>query len=263
MWTRQAREAIAARLSSLLPPEAHENLIGIGSIIDELAKNAIKANHKFLILRRKILEHYTASGLSKAEAENRRDETTSNAAALNEFVSAHPHVMEGTVAELRTILNQESIWLQIKNRFRKDKRRVLTPEDRAKLASTADFRRNFHEIRKRRVYVEFRASTSAGQLWVELINAAPILETDLMRIYKKRGEFKEHREKGTEWEFFLNHMDTSDGGSGLGYATIDSILAQLGFDPESALVILSLHNTNVMLHLDIEVLSKPALVPGR
>lgn len=46
-------------------------------------------------------------------------------------------------------------------------------------------------------------------------------------------------------------MDTSEGGSGLGYATIDTHLVNMGLDPDTALYILSMHNTNIVLNLDL------------
>ncbi|MBI3396592.1 MAG: hypothetical protein HY042_12195 [Spirochaetia bacterium] len=255
LWTHHARENIAARISGILPPEAALHLVGIGSIVDELAKNAIKANHKFLILRRKIREWFLSHGHGPDEAEMLRDQTCEEVVVLNDFVQAHPEVLEGALLELRTILNQEAVWLEIKNKLRREKRRQMTREERTKLAGTKAFRANFQEIRRKRVYVEFRAAVTGGQLVIEIINAAPILQRDLERIYDKRAEFGKFRKLGTEWEFFMNNMDTSDGGSGLGYATIDSILSQMGFDPEKSIMILSLHNTNVILNLDMVVLS--------
>ena len=59
-----------------------------------------------------------------------------------------------------------------------------------------------------------------------------------------------------EHEFFINNIDTSDSGFGLGYAKIDSFLSNMGLVPESSITIISANNTTALLALPLENLRK-------
>ncbi|MCE9597108.1 MAG: hypothetical protein K8S54_03995 [Spirochaetia bacterium] len=249
LWTRKARQIISDRLTPLLPVENQKHAPLIVSVLDELSKNAIKANHKFLLIRRKMVEYFRKQGLDDVKSRQKAEELCTDAASYNEFLDAHPELLEGISPSLREILNQEAMWINLRNQERGED---TAAKEREAMRKTKDYRNLFRDVRGRRVYVEFRASVKPPHLWIELINTAPILNRDLSRIREKREEFKKHREAGTEFEFFMNHMDTSDGGSGLGYATIDTNLASMGQDPMDALYIVSLHSTNVMMNLDLE-----------
>ena len=86
---------------------------------------------------------------------------------------------------------------------------------------------------------------------MEVTNSSPILESDLRRIYEKRDEFRKCREEDRQQEFFLNNLDTSESGFGLGYATIDSYLTDLGLEPYSTIQIIAAADTTVILSLPI------------
>ncbi|HMU84224.1 MAG TPA: hypothetical protein PKE49_12875 [Leptospiraceae bacterium] len=249
LWTRKARQLIMERLTALVPEENRAQVPLLISVLDELAKNAIKANHKFLLIRRKMREHFRKEGLELAEADRRMESICADAASYNEFLDQHPGLLDGVQPHLRDILNQEALWINVRNN--PERTEAVIAKEKEAMKKTKDYRNLFRDVRDRRVYVEFRASVKPPHLWVEIINTAPILNRDLDRIREKREEFKKHREANTEHEFFMNHMDTSDGGSGLGYATIDTTLASLGHEPLDALYILSLHSTNVMMNLDL------------
>ncbi len=93
-------------------------------------------------------------------------------------------------------------------------------------------------------------------IYIEITNTAPILSHDLQRIYAKREEYRRYKEEGREYEFFINNIDTSDSGFGLGYAKIDSYLYNLGIDPEKAVTVISINNTTAMLSIPVDVLKK-------
>jgi len=250
MWTRQARNAILNQLNDLLPEDLRIAREALESILDELAKNAIKANHKYLMIRDRIREALMKPGMSPTIIREMTDSICDDAVQFNEFMSQHPGLLDSLSGPLRKILDQEALWINSKTRYRVDKQ-PLTDTEKKQLRDTHEFKNNYRQLKSRRIFLEFRASTDTNFLWIEIINAAPILQKDLDRIYSKREEFKKHREAGTEYEFFLNHMDTSEGGSGLGYATIDTHLVNMGLDPDTALYILSMHNTNIVLNLDL------------
>ena len=257
LWTRRSREVLREKLGELLTDVPEELVQVLSVVVDELAKNAIKANHKHLLIRRRIVDALRASaGLRQEEALLRATEICGDTASYNEFLDEHPEVAEGLTTELGQILRQESIWIDLRNK--KHSGQAQSDEDTRKLAGTVDFRTIYREVQGKRVYVEFRASRTDDQLWMEIVNAAPIIRHDLERIEEKRQLFKTHREAGTEYEFFMTAMDNSDGGSGFGYATIDTHLASLGLEPLDALRIISLHSTNAMLHLNLAQLPKEA-----
>ncbi len=257
LWTRRSREALRERLAELAPEAPADRIDHLLVVLDELAKNAIKANHKHLLIRKRVVEHLRQNaGLPPDEARLRAADICEDTSTFNEFLDEHPEVTEGITAELANILRQESIWIDVRNK--KHSGQALSPEDQAKLRTTGEFRQMYRDADGNRTYVEFRASRSGSDLWIEIINAAPIMRRDLERIEEKRRRFKVHRDAGTEYEFFLTSMDNSDGGSGLGYATIDTHLAGLGVEPLEALRIISLHSTNAMLNLSVGRLANPA-----
>ncbi len=255
MWTKQARTSILDEVTSLLPVELQVYQESLESIIDELSKNAIKANHKYLMIRSRIRDFLRDPNRSPRIINEMTNSICTDAVQYNEFLEKHPKILEGLSAPLRRILDQEALWINLKMKYRTEKKEI-SEKEKTLLRNTYEFKKNYRELKDKRIYVEIRASCNDQMLWVEIINAAPILSSDLDRIYSKRDEFRKHREAGTELEFFMNNMDHSEGGSGLGYATIDTHLASLGLEPMEALYILSLHNTNIVLNLDLNKMKK-------
>lgn len=254
LWTRKARNTILAKLEAMSPVlAAHRR--ALESILDELSKNALKANYKFILIRNRIIAFLEKEGLSGAELSDRVEEICNDIARYNEFIAEHPEILDGMTEPLRAIIDEEAKWVKIVNQH-KEKREPITEEERQKyIRSPAPYAEIYDAVRERRVYLEIRATFKEPFFWLEVINKAPILTRDLDRIYAKRNEFKNHRDAGTEYEFFLNNMDTSDGGSGFGYATIDSQLAELGLEPLDHLVILPLHNTNIVTTFNTQEIS--------
>lgn len=249
LWTKKARQLVGEKLEALLPENHRDQVPQLISVLDELTKNAIKANHKYLLIRRRMRDLFNSQGLDAAQAETKVEEVCDDDAGYNEFLDAHPDLVEGVGKHLRDILNQEAMWINLRNAAPGNPE--TSKKEKEAMGKTRDYRSLFRDVRDRKVYVELRASAKFPHVWIELINTAPILNRDLDRIREKRTEFKKHRDAGTEHEFFMNSMDTSDGGSGLGYATIDMTLASMGLEPLEALYILSLHSTNVMMNLDL------------
>ena len=256
LWTRKARNTILSKLEEMSPsiPAFRRAL---ESILDELAKNALKANYKFILIRNRIMARVEQEGISGRQLRDRVEEICNDIARYNEFIQEHPDILENITEPLRAIIDEEAKWVKIVNE-RKEKREKITDEDKKFVRAPSPYAEIYDAVRERRVYLEIRATYRAPFFWLEVINKAPILSRDLDRIYAKRNEFKSHRDAGTEYEFFLNNMDTSDGGSGFGYATIDSQLAEMGLEPLEHLVILPLHNTNIVTTLNIEEIAARA-----
>ena len=249
LWTKKARQIVGERIGALLPENQQDQVPQIISVLDELTKNAIKANHKYLLVRRRMRDLFNAQGLDAAQADRKVEEVCDDAAGYNEFLDQHTDLVEGVGKNLRDILNQEAMWINLRNAAPGGP--DAAAKEKEAMGKTRDYRKLFRDVREKKVYVELRASAKYPHVWIELINTAPIMNHDLDRIREKRLDFKKHRDAGTEHEFFMNSMDTSDGGSGLGYATIDMTLSSMGLEPLESLYILSLHSTNVMMNLDL------------
>jgi hypothetical protein len=108
-------------------------------------------------------------------------------------------------------------------------------------------------MKKNNIKIIIQVQADNNYLYFEVTNTAPILTKDLNRIYTIRDTFNTYRDEGREQEFFINNLDTSEGGFGLGYATIDCILNDWELDPFRALSIISSINTTVLLSLPILV----------
>ena len=249
LWSRNSRDEVIKRLEAHLPDTLHGHLPGIVSILDELVKNAVKANHKHILIRDRIAEALIADGLDAAGVRNQVTDICEDTYNFNKFVAEHPAVLDNIGTDLSRILRQESVWLNLRN---KNLRFVsqLSAEEKEKIRATEEYSRIHQRLKSHEFYVEIRTKRNDDLLWVEIINTAPILDSDLKRLQEKREIFKTHRENGTEYEFFMNQVDTSEGGSGFGYATIDTQLANMGLDPMDALFVISLHGTNAMLKLN-------------
>ena len=74
--------------------------------------------------------------------------------------------------------------------------------------------------------------------------------------HSSRDEYRKYKDAGKEYEFFINNIDTSESGFGLGYAKIDSHLSSMGLDVQSAITIISANNTTAMLSLPLATLKK-------
>ncbi len=248
LWTRKARNTILGKLEEM-SPEMATHRRALESILDELSKNALKANYKYILIRNRIIARLERSGLAGVELRDRAEEICNDIARYNEFIHENEDLLQDITGPLRAIIDEEAKWVKIVN-TRKERREKITDAERALIRAPAPYAEIYNAVRERRVYLEIRATYRDPFFWLEVINKAPILTQDLDRIYAKRQEFKRHRDAGTEYEFFLNNMDTSDGGSGFGYATIDSQLVELGVEPLDHLVILPLHNTNIVTTLN-------------
>lgn len=255
LWTRRTRNMVQSRLRDLLPPEHEHQLTSLESILDELAKNALKANHKFLLIRNRMYVLMHRENESPDRTWGMVNEICNSTTNYNAFLRDHKELLTGLTEELTRILRQEAIWIDIRNK-KYEHGRSISDRDRELLKKTPEFLAIFNDVKRRRSYVEFKGSRAGNSLWIEIINNAPMLQSDMDRIEIKRKQFKAHRDAGTEYDFFLNEMDTSGGGAGLGYATIDSHIAGLGIEPLDSLQIISLHSTNILVNLDLNKLRK-------
>ncbi len=223
----------------------------VTSCVDELIKNAVKANYKFLLILDRITGKIKARHPEKDVSEIKQEiyDLIKDKDAYDEL-AAEILAQEDISETVRRILNQEGKYLAIQNRIYEESRSYTEDEKRV-ISYLSDFIHMRRELKERNIKILMKIEGDGEFIYIEVTNTAPIMTQDLNRIYEKRDEYRQYREDGREHEFFINNIDTSDSGFGLGYAKIDSYLAAMGLVPEMSITIISANNTTVLMSLPI------------
>jgi hypothetical protein len=260
-YTRRARDSL------LQIKDKYFTNLGLGRYpamifpcIDELIKNAIKANYKYVLIRDRIADTM-AEEQPHRDRESIEQEVSSIVNNPSRFNARAEEILENhqISAEVRELLNEESKFINIKNRAYLEER-DLTPDEKKEIESMKKLAAMRKRIRDLDIRVILKIQHDEDHIHIEITNTAPILQRDLDRITEKRSEYDRCRREEREHEFFINNLDTSESGFGLGYATIDSTLAGLGLEPTESLKILSAADTTVMLSLPVkELKEQPAM----
>lgn len=254
-YTRKAREQIfKAGLEIFKEARVGQHLEDIGACVDELIKNAVKANYKHLLIIEALQRQFKLQYKDKSEAQIREH--------IKEIVKDKIHFdtlasivlkKENLAYKVREVLNQEGIYLLLKNKAYMENRSLHTHEieqiNQLKLFLTMQ-----NNLKKYDIKILLKVELLDDYIYIEIINTAPIISHDLKRIYSKREEFRKYKNEGIEHEFFINNIDTSDSGFGLGYAKIDSYLYNFRIDPERAVTIISINNTTAMMAIPVDAL---------
>ncbi len=217
--------------------------------VDELVKNGIKANYKYVLIREK-LEQLIAEGKINQSA----DEILKDRKTYSDVTEEHIN-LEDITKVVREALTQEAKVITLKSKANKEERKY-TDEERQKILDLKTLLNLQKKTKKYKARVELRINEYWNALNIEVMNNAPILERDLGRLHQKRKEFKEFADRGEEMMFFINNMDTQDAGAGLGYATIDSGLREMGLDPFQTINIISVSNTTVLIYFKLDKLKE-------
>jgi hypothetical protein len=222
--------------------------------VDELIKNAVKANYKFLLVVEKISENLRKKNgnISPQDTQKKIFEILKDKQTYDKMASeiiSHDYISD----KVREILNQEGRYLNIRNKVYAEKR-DYTDEEKRKIATLTDFLHMRRQLKEKDIKILLKIEGNEDFVYIEVTNTAPIMTHDLNRIYEKRDEYKNYRLQGKEHEFFINNIDTTDSGFGLGYATIDSFLSNMGLDPDSSITIISANNTTAMLTVPLAAL---------
>ncbi len=257
IYSKKSRDQIFAIGTRFAASAGLEVLMDdIYSCVDELIKNAVKANYKFLLILDKITEKLKAKHPEIGENDIRKEvlDLIKDRQAYD-ALAAEIIARENISDTVRTVLNEEGKYLSIKNRVY-DEEREYTEAEKKTISSLKNFIKMRKELRDRNIKILLKIEMGEDFIYLEITNTAPILTQDLNRIYEKRDEYREYRLEGREYEFFINNIDTSDSGFGLGYAKIDSYLANLGLVPENSITIISANNTTALLVLPLAALRK-------
>jgi hypothetical protein len=256
-YTRRARDQIYnAGLTIFKAAGVEQHLDDIGACVDELIKNAVKANYKHLLI---------VEALQRQFQLQYKDKTTQQ---VQEYIKdiLKDKIQFDTLASIvlkkeniaqkvREVLNQEGTFLLIKNKAFSENR-TLSNDDLQSIEKLKLFVELQQKLKQNDIRIILKIELRDDYIYIEVTNTAPILSHDLQRIYAKREEYRRYKEEGREYEFFINNIDTSDSGFGLGYAKIDSYLYNLGIDPEKAVTVISINNTTAMLSIPVDVLKK-------
>ena len=221
-------------------------------ICDELLKNAIKANYQFLLTwvaaRKRLMDVDPA--MTAAEA----DEWL---AAV--FFSGSQMLLERQlqkIPDFDTLQTRVRRVLDLENELLKHRKR--TGESGHSPADTHELFGDFQPMlqlkrlaRKLSIQVALTADRTHDQLLFRVENDAPIRERDFERINTVRAQYRDYHERGEPHMFFVEHLDTSGGGHGLGYALMDSVLLDIGLEPDRSLYLVPGGKTMVLLALPL------------
>lgn len=257
VYSKRSRDQIQTIITNFINkaglPESSKQLY---SCIDELIKNAVKANYKFVlildILYKQIKEKNPE--LNDAEINKKIDDIVKNKDKYDEIADKIAEE-SGVSKTVRSILNEESKLLKIKNKVY-DENRSYSDEEKQQLTALSQLNMIRNELDRRDVKVIIKVEFENDFLFIEVTNTAPILGKDMKRIHDKRDEFKTYLGTGREYEFFMNNLDTSESGFGLGYATIDSFLSDLGLDPYKTIQLLAASDTTIIMSIPVGQLTE-------
>jgi hypothetical protein len=154
---------------------------------------------------------------------------------------------------VREILDEESKLLTIKNTAYLEKREY-TAREKEIISGLDKINSIRKKIKERNIKIMLRIQADSDYMYIDVTNTAPILTRDIKRIHEKRDEHRRYRDEGREHEFFIDNIDTSESGFGLGYAKIDAILNSWGITNIMAITIISAINTTVMMILPVDIL---------
>ena len=254
-YTRKARDQIYnAGLAIFKAAGVEQHLDDIGACVDELIKNAVKANYKHLLIVEALQRQFRLQYKDKTEAQV-QEYIKDILKDKIQFDTLASIVLkkENIAQKVREVLNQEGTFLLIKNKAFNENR-SLTNDEIESIKTLKLFLALQQKIKQYDIKVILKIELRDNYIYIEITNTAPILSHDLQRIYSKREEYRKYKEEGREYEFFINNIDTSDSGFGLGYAKIDSYLYNLGIDPDKAVTVISINNTTAMLSIPVESL---------
>ena len=252
---RRHSHPVSLKIRDLIEQHARETWLAerydhVFQICDELIKNALKSNYQFLMLwlatRQRLMEATPDLGIQEA----------------NEWLSEVFFCGENILIEKQLEKMPDPKQMQLTIRRLLDLENELTKfKDRAgpSAVTRRELREKFDPLfrikrlsRQLKINVHFRIERTARQLVITVQNDAPILERDVNRIKYVRDKFKAYADRGAPQAFFIENLDTSGGGHGLGYALMDSILMDLKLSPEKCLFLVPADRTLVLLALPLD-----------
>ncbi len=248
-YSRRTAEMVRRMISErVVGTVLHNATDSLFQVCDELIKNAVKSNYKFLLLWEATRERLRQvhPEFSEKEAEDWLGEVFfSGESVLIERQLAHLENRDALTKRVRKILDIEN---ELARRGIETDT-LIRPE--LKNQDAGEFHRLRALAQRLNVHVQFRVETSPDELLITVANDAPVLQEDVTRIHNFRSKFREYYDQGRQTDFFVENLDTAGGGHGLGYAVMDAILLDLGLNPEQCLFLISASRTMVLVALPL------------
>ncbi|TFH40687.1 MAG: phosphatase PAP2 family protein, partial [Chrysiogenales bacterium] len=225
IYSRQARDRIIKAGQKVLKQAGLEVLSSeLFACVDELIKNAVKANYKYILLRELICDRFACILPEKTPDDNNEDiDDLIRMPERFDRIAEEILTINDISSAVREILNEESRLLTIKNRIYGENRHYH-PEEKAIIKSLNTINRIRNDIKEHNIRIILRIQIDKHFIYIEVTTTAPILNRDINRIHEKREEQRHCRDEGREHDFFIENIDTSESRFGLGYAKIDVIL---------------------------------------
>ncbi len=223
----------------------------IFQICDELLKNALKSNYKFLLLWELAYDYVSKKEPNLTEEEVNtwlREMFYSSESSLIKKNLDKMEVGGNINKELILLLRLESMLSRPKSE-EKFKHKLLSSPELSPLLKIKNL------ANKHNVYMHFDLEDSGQEIIISIRNDSPILESDVARINDMRAKFADYYKQGRPEYFFRENIDNSGGGHGLGYALMDSILIQMGLEPTKSLYLVPTDRTTVILVLPTKEIS--------
>jgi hypothetical protein len=214
-------------------------------ICDELIKNAIKSNYKLILLLYELKDLYKSS-LKDLESTGELMDWLREIIFSGEQQLIYHNLKkinyEKISKKLRELMYFEKFYIQ----QRDIKNENTEHQDKIKVIfKIKKILKHFH------IYTTIEFYRNPEFIHILIQNGSPILEDDFLRIIEKRKKFSDYVNKNKKNEFFVENIDTSGGGHGLGYPLIDALLLDMGLKPEDHLYLVSAKRTMVLLNLPL------------
>ncbi|MFN3605121.1 MAG: hypothetical protein ACK4UJ_10460 [Leptonema sp. (in: bacteria)] len=223
----------------------HEN--SIFHICDELIKNAIKSNYKLILLLFELKKIYKNS-LQDLEESGELLDWLKEILFSGENILINHNVKKidsKKISEkLKRLMHYEKFYIEFKEKQNKDSRKL-----RKEVQIIYQIKKILKESK---IFTKVEIYKNPEFIHIMIQNGSPILEEDFFRIIEKRKSFAQYVKENRKEEFFLEHLDTSGGGHGLGYPLIDALLLDMGLKPEEHLYLVSAKRTMVLLNLPLK-----------
>ena len=251
-YSPSAKEKIKRCLERFLEQaKAIQYTDNILTILDELIKNGIKGNYKYVFVIEKIGQYL----YDNPKRDNPSLADILRSPSLYNEVVSHNLKFDDVEPKIRQILDEEAQSIRLRLRAVNEQRK-FTDEEKNALRGYQALIRAKKKVRIYGLNMQITMHEDNNMLMLEVINSAPILTSDLKRIQDKRAAFKDYASRGEEAMFFIDNMETGGAGSGLGYGTIDASLIDMGLDPQESLTIISAANTTALLSIDYHQLKR-------
>lgn len=215
-------------------------------ICDELIKNAIKSNYKLILILSELKKVYQSS-LKELESKEEliqwlREIIFSGEDKLIKYnlnKIDHQRVSD----DLKKLMYFEKFYIDFKQN------KTINEEEKNKVLIIYKIKKL---LKKFNIYTTIEFYKNPEYIHILIQNGSPILEEDFLRIIEKRKKFAEYVSTKSKEEYFMENIDTSGGGHGLGYPLIDALLLDMGLQPSDHLYLVSAKRTMVLLNLPLQ-----------